>query len=88
MHHVRSVRYLGDYRVELGFDDGILKIVDLASYLDGEVFEPLKDKAYFATVTVNPDIETIVWGNGADFSPEFLYEIGEVVKAGRRAMTL
>ena len=86
MRHVRTVRYLGDYRVEIGFDNGVFKIVDLASYLQGEVFEPLKNKTYFATVTVHPEIETIVWENGADFSPDFLYEIGKEIRSGATAV--
>jgi hypothetical protein len=40
----------------------------------------LKDVDYFKTVRVNPDIDTIVWENGADFSPDFLYESGTEVK--------
>ncbi len=86
MRHVRTVRYLDDYRVEVGFDNGVFKIVDLASYLQGEVFEPLKDKTYFATVAVHPEIETIVWENGADFSPDFLYEIGKEIRSGATAV--
>ncbi len=40
-----------------------------------------KDQNYFKTVTVNSELDTIVWENGADFSPEFLYEIGEDISA-------
>ena len=40
----------------------------------GEVFEPLKDKARFAEFALNQELETIVWSNGADFAPEFLYQ--------------
>jgi hypothetical protein len=35
--------------------------------------KPLEDKTFFALVTVNPDIGTIVWPNNADFDPEVLY---------------
>ena len=52
------------------------KAVDLQAHLDGEVFQPLRDVDYFRTVLVNQDIQTIVWDNDADFSPDFLYEIG------------
>jgi len=73
---VRSGEYVSDYRVKLVFEDGSVRIADLASHLEGEIFEPLKDVDFFRTVRVEPDINTIVWENGADMSPDFLYEIG------------
>jgi hypothetical protein len=79
MHFVRKERYMSGYRLELTFEDGSVKFVDLEPYLDGEIFEPLKDINYFKRVYVNPDIDTIGWENGADLSPDFLYEVGEAV---------
>jgi hypothetical protein len=76
MHYVIDVTYLSGYKLKLRFDDDSVKIVDLESYLDGPIFEPLKNQEFFRKVTVNPDIDTIVWPNNADFAPEFLYEIG------------
>ena len=76
MHFVRSAEYVSDYRVKLVFEDGSVRIADLAPHLDGDIFEPLKDVDYFRTVRVNSDIDTIVWDNGADMSPDFLFEIG------------
>jgi len=76
MHFVRCAEYVEGYRVRLGFEDGSVRIVDLAPHLDGEIFKLLKDIDYFKTLRVNPDIDTIVWDNGADMSPDFLYEIG------------
>lgn len=46
--------------------------MDLANDLKGSMFEPLKDLAEFQNVTVDPELETIVWPNGADLDPEFL----------------
>ena len=60
------------------YDDKITKLVDLKPYLEGEIFEPLKNVEYFKKVKVNNDIDTIVWDNDADFSPDFLYKIGVV----------
>jgi len=79
MHFVKSVSYQSGYKLLLAFEDGVQKLVDLEPHLEGEVFEPLRDLNYFKTVSVNPDLDTIVWDNNADFSPDFLYEIGQVV---------
>ena len=76
MHFIKSVEYVSDYKLALTFEDDSTRLVDLANELDGEVFEPLKDIAYFKTVRVDLDLDTIVWDNGADMAPEFLYEIG------------
>jgi hypothetical protein len=76
MHFVREVKYIDGYKLRITFENGKQKRIDLANYLEGEIFDPLKDKAYFKKVSVNRDIDTIVWENGADFSPDFLYEIG------------
>ena len=81
--HVTSVTYLGKYELRLTFDDGITKYVNLRDELYGEVFELLKDEGLFRQVKVNIDTNTIEWPNGADFAPEFLYEVGrEVEKTG------
>ena len=80
MHFVKDVAYLSEYKLLLTFEDGVVKLVDIEPYLDGEIFEPLRDIGYFKTVHVNPDIDTIVWDNDADVSPDFLYEIGLVQK--------
>ncbi len=71
--HVREAKYVGDYRVQLRFNDGAEGVVDLSDCLEGEVFEPLKNLAQFKSFRVDPDIETIVWPNGADMAPEYLY---------------
>lgn len=76
MHFVRNANYISEYKLLLTFEDGSVKLVDLALYLDGEIFEPLKDISYFRTVRVDSELDTIVWENGADMSPDFLYEIG------------
>lgn len=74
---VKEVHYIQNYKLRVLFDNNSKKLVDLSSYLEGEIFEPLKNIEYFKQVKVDEDIETIFWENGADFSPEFLYEIGE-----------
>lgn len=60
MHFVKDVKYLSEYKLMLTFEDGSLRQVDLASHLDGEVFEPLKDTSNFKSVHLNSDLDTIV----------------------------
>jgi hypothetical protein len=79
MHYITGVRRTGGYTLELEFEDGSIRSVDLTRHLDGEVFDPLKDPAQFQTAHLNPDIDTVVWDNGADMSPDFLYEISTPV---------
>lgn len=69
---VTEARYLGGYRLWLSFSDGAEGEIDLEGELWGEVFEPLKDPAYFAKLRFDPDLRTVVWPNGADLAPEFL----------------
>jgi hypothetical protein len=80
MHFVKRAQYLDGYRVRLEFEDGSVRDVDLEPYLDGEIFAPLKDMDYFKTLRIEPDLDTIVWDNGAVMSPDFLYEIGKAVR--------
>ncbi|WP_395477082.1 DUF2442 domain-containing protein [Rickettsia endosymbiont of Pantilius tunicatus] len=72
MLHVISVKYIDDYYLQLSFDDGTRGNINLYKHLVGSVFEPLKDKNLFARVTLDEELQTIVWSNGADFAPEFL----------------
>lgn len=76
MHFVRDASYASDYKLLITFEDGKQLLIDLEPHLKGRIFEPLKDVNYFKKVKVASDLDTIVWDNGADFSPDFLYEIG------------
>jgi hypothetical protein len=71
--HVVKARYIDGYKVEVSFNDGRRGIADLAATLKGPVFEPLKDVATFSRLRVDEELETIVWPNGADLAPEYLY---------------
>lgn len=71
--HVVEAKYERDYVIRLRFNDGAEGYVDLADELHGEMFAPLRDKEKFKAFQVDPELETIVWGNGADLAPEFLH---------------
>jgi hypothetical protein len=70
--HVVEAKYVGDYAVQLRFNDGAEGFVDLANELHGQMFAPLKDKEKFRAFRLDPELNTIVWDNGADLAPEFL----------------
>lgn len=76
---VEDAHYLNDYKVKLWFRDGSVKIVDFEKYIfsrkEGSIFEPLKDKAFFATVQYSEEMSNIHWGE-IDIAPEWLYENG------------
>jgi hypothetical protein len=72
--HVKEAKYLHDYVIWLRFNDGATGEIDLQNELEGPVFKPLRNLIEFKKFKVDPDIETIVWENGADIAPEFLYE--------------
>jgi len=69
-----KAKYIGDYKILLDFNDGVSKAVDLKDELNGSVFEPLKKREFFKKFYIK--FNTIEWENGADFAPEYLYEIG------------
>ena len=70
---VVKAEYVSGYRIKLWFNNHVTKIVDLQSSLKGCVFEPLKDLAQFQLFKVK--YNTIEWPNGADFAPEYLYDL-------------
>ena len=70
-----NMKYIAEYRLWLQFEDGCQGEIDLQPELWGEVFTPLQDVAYFKTVHLDKELNTICWANGADFAPEFLYHL-------------
>ena len=71
--HITQARYVADYTIWIHFDDGVEGEVNLSSELQGPIFEPLKSLEVFRQFKVHPELRTLVWPNGADFAPEFLY---------------
>ena len=69
---VISAEYCGEFKIKITFNDGVKGTVDFAKWLEGPVFEPLRDPAYFGQFFI--DGGTVAWANGADIAPETLYE--------------
>lgn len=70
---VIQAEYINDYSIKVIFNNGNEKVVNLKNELFGVVFEPLKDLKLFKNFSIN--CNTISWSNGADFAPEYLYEL-------------
>ena len=72
MPRVTQVNALPDYRLWVEFQDGTAGEVSIADRLYGPMFEPLKDPAFFAQVTVDA-FGVVCWPNEADLAPDALY---------------
>jgi len=71
---IRSVEPLEGFVLQLGFDDGTTREIDVEDELWGPVFEPLRqDPELFRQVRVDEELGTIVWPNGADMDPDVLH---------------
>lgn len=65
--------YIDGYYLELSFNNGIVRVVDLKDELGVGIFEPLLDIEYFKAFYIANN--TVEWENGADFAPEYLFLI-------------
>jgi len=69
---VKSVRAVDNYQLMVEFDNNEQGVLNMAPYLDFDVFSKLKDRSLFNTVKVCFD--TIEWDTGIDLDPKFVYE--------------
>lgn len=81
--HVTGVEVIGEHRLRLTFEDGAVGDVAFGDHEWRGVFEPLRDPARFAEVSVDEQMGTIVWPGGLDMAPEPLYEEATRVGAPR-----
>ena len=69
---VRALTVLDAFKVRLIFTDETVREIDLDRYLQGPIFQPLReDPNLFRAATVQDG--TITWPNGADIDPDVLY---------------
>jgi hypothetical protein len=71
----QSVQPLIEFLVRVVFTDGTTSDLDLAPYLKGPIFEPIRRQAdLFRAVRV--EFGGLTWPNGADIDPDVLYHGG------------
>ena len=66
-----AVKALGDYTLDLTFNNGERRVFDVASYLEYPAFQPLKSISLFMQARVEHN--TVVWNDEIDMAPENLY---------------
>ena len=66
-----DVKPLKDYQIELKFDNGEVKILDVKPYFKFKIFNELKENNKFGTVKISG--LSVEWDNGADICPDELY---------------
>lgn len=83
METVVGVSVVRPYVLDVAFADGTRRRVDVEHVLYGPMFELLRNPGRFAEVMVDHVLGTVVWPNGADLSPEFLYASGTELPRAR-----
>lgn len=68
----------GPHLLQLAFNNGTRKTVNVGSLLRGAVFEPLNDPTFFGRAELDAVAGTVTWPNGADFAPEALHELDAI----------
>lgn len=71
---IESVTTPALYKVRVVFADNTEQTIDLEPMLFGPVYGPLREPSLFRSVTVDAEVGTVVWPNGADFDPATLYQ--------------
>jgi hypothetical protein len=76
MLSVKNATYLDNYKLELAFNDGTIGNADLHDVIFNDLrmlFVELRDEKKFQKFKVAH--YTVVWENGLDLAPEFLFEL-------------
>lgn len=69
---ILKVKALDDYKIQLQYETGEVKIYDMAELLNTcEFYKNLKDKEKFKKISIVG--LTLQWENGEDIAPELLY---------------
>jgi hypothetical protein len=74
IYKVTSFEKVASFTLKIVFDDATEKVINFGPVLTGPVFGALSDEAVFDSVRIDPEIHTLVWGNGADFDPATLHD--------------
>ena len=74
IHRVTAFEQVGEFTLRVEFADDTAQEIDFAPMLHGEIYGPLSDPAVFSKVSLDDEVHTLVWPNGADFDPATLHD--------------
>jgi hypothetical protein len=74
IYRVRSFEIVAPYTLRVRFDDHSEQTIDFRPILAGELYGPLRNLELFNQVRIDPEVQTLVWPNGADFDPATLHD--------------
>jgi hypothetical protein len=81
VYRVLSYSIVAPYTLRVGFDDATWQTIDFQPVLAGELYGPLSDVTLFNQVSLDPEVQTLVWPNGADFDPATLHDWPQYAEA-------
>lgn len=81
IHRVASFEKLAAFTLRVEFADGTSQTIDFLPILKGELYGPLQNPVLFDQVSIDPEVHTLVWPNGADFDPAILHNWPESSQA-------
>ena len=67
----KKAKALDEFKIEVEFTTGEVRIFDVTPLLNYPVYQPLKTRSYFEKVFVSQGI--VQWPNEVDISPDSLY---------------
>ena len=74
IYRVKSFEIVAPFILLVRFDDNTEQSINFQPVLAGELYAPLRDLSLFNQVRIDPEVQTLVWPNGADFDPATLHD--------------
>jgi hypothetical protein len=74
IYRVKSFAIVASHTLNVDFDDGSSRRIDFRPALIGEIDAPLRDLKLFEQVSLDREVHTLAWPNGADFDPATLHD--------------
>jgi Protein of unknown function (DUF2442) len=74
IYQVTSLKKVEPFTLEVFFNDATSQIINFVPVLRGDLYGPLRNPSVFDQVSIDPEVRTLIWPNGADFDPAILHD--------------